>query len=1136
MFLDRNGYLEETFFTFSFSPIRDESGGVGGLFHPVTETTSKMLAERRTRALRDLAERAGEAKSTAEVFELASQVLASYELDIPFTLFYSLDANDNLARLKIGNGIAPDSVASPSQVQLVVGESTWPLAEVTRSGKPAEVSDLEQRFGKFPCGPYPECPKTAMVVPITPPGCEHAIAVLVAGVSSRLPFNDQFRNFYEQLGASITAAVANARAQEAEKERVEKLAALDRAKTVFFSNVSHELRTPLTLMLGPLEDTLGSADEALPARDRENLALAHRSGLRLLKLVNTLLDFSRIEAGRIQASYLPEDLATLTASLASVFRSAIERGGLQLLVDCQPLDECVHVDREMWEKIVLNLLSNAFKFTLQGRIIVRQRREGDAVKLSVEDTGCGIAESELGNIFKRFYRVERSEGRTYEGSGIGLALVQELVHLHGGTVTVQSVVGHGSTFTVSVPFGMAHLPADRIGAEQSLASTGTSAEAYTEEALRWIQEDAGEVLPETVRQTHNLGEGKLHFVLVADDNADMRQYLERLLGTQYEVLSTPDGEAAWAALLKRRPDLLLSDVMMPKLDGFGLLARIRANTETATLPVVLLSARAGDESKVEGLQAGADDYLIKPFSAIELLARVRANLETADLRQKSVRIEEQLKSESQFRTLANAIPQLCWMANADGWISWYNERWYEYTGTSPEQMEGWGWQSVHDPDALPKVMERWKDSIATGEPFDMVFPLRGADGVFRPFLTRVMPVEDAEGKVVRWFGTNTNVTELRDAQEALRESEERWSTTLRSIGDAVISTDAAGVVVFMNDVAQKLTGWPLAEAAGKELDTVFNIVQEVTRIRPENPVSKVIRLGKVVGLANHTVLIRRDGTEIPIEDSGAPVRNREGRIEGVVLVFHDVTEQRKVEKALRNSDRLATTGRLAATIAHEIHNPLDAVGNLLFLISEGGPEQDVRAYVSMASQELARVTQMTQQMLTFQREASKPIPVKIGEILDNVVALYERKIQSAGINLKQQVDFNGQILALPGELRQVFANLVGNAIEAVGPRRGTITLRAYASRDWRHERPGLRVVVADDGPGIPTHVRTSIFEPFFTTKGESGTGLGLWITSDILRKYNGTMRLRTSTESRCSGTCFSVFLPFEANSGQPERP
>jgi PAS domain S-box-containing protein len=378
--------------------------------------------------------------------------------------------------------------------------------------------------------------------------------------------------------------------------------------------------------------------------------------------------------------------------------------------------------------------------------------------------------------------------------------------------------------------------------------------------------------------------------------------------------------------------------------------------------------------------------------------------------------------------------------------------------------------------------------------------------------------------IERVLETNRDITERKQMEEALRASEERWATTLQSIGDAVISTNAAGKITFMNDVAQKLTGWPLAEAAGKELRTIFNIVQEVTRRVPENPVSKVLRLGKVVGLANHTLLIQRDGNEIPIDDSGAPIRSRDDKIEGVVLVFHDVTEQRKTELALRNSERLATTGRLAASIAHEIHNPLDAIGNLLYLLQQNNKDETAREYIAMALQESARVVQMTKQMLSFQREAAKPVQVKIGEVLDSVVALYQRKIDSAGIKLENRIDYEGEFLAQPGEIRQIFANLLGNAIEASN--RGRIRLHAYPGRDWSSGRRGLRVVVADNGPGIPPEVRGKIFEPFFTTKGESGTGLGLWITSGIVEKYEGAVRLRSTTRAGRSGTCFSVFFPF----------
>jgi PAS domain S-box-containing protein len=378
-----------------------------------------------------------------------------------------------------------------------------------------------------------------------------------------------------------------------------------------------------------------------------------------------------------------------------------------------------------------------------------------------------------------------------------------------------------------------------------------------------------------------------------------------------------------------------------------------------------------------------------------------------------------------------------------------------------------------------------------------------------------------------------DITERKQAEEALRASEERWATTLQSIGDAVISTDAAGRIDFMNEIAQKLTGWPLQEALGKHLPEVFDIVHEATRIKPESPVAKVIRSGKIVGLANHTLLIRRDGAEFPIEDSAAPIRDKQGDIEGVVLVFHDASEQRKMEKVLRSNERLATTGRLAATIAHEIHNPLDAVGNLLYLIGHGTKEDSTRELISEAARELVRVTQMTQQMLSFQREAAKPIPVNIGDILNSVVTLYERKINAAGIRLRTQFDVDGYLLALPGELRQVFANLLSNAIEAIGKRTGAIALHAFQSRNWQTGQAGIRVVISDNGPGIPAKVCDKIFEPFFTTKGEGGTGLGLWITSDILHKYQGTIKVRTNTQPGLSGTHFSVFFPSEI---EPELP
>ncbi len=483
IFLERHGYVEECFFTFSFSPIRDEAGRVGGLFHPVIEMTTKMLGERRTRALRDLAARTSKAKSVSEALALSAQTLAEYDLDLPFVLLYAVDSNGLVARLVGTAGLKAGSPASPDTVDLrAAGRAVWPVEEAVRSGLAVQVNDVGQRLGPPSYGSYPEPPNAALVLPILLPGADRPAAVLVAGISPRLPLNEAYRSFYDLLVSAVTAAVANARAYEDERRRAEALAELDRVKTAFFSNVSHEFRTPLTLMLGPVEDALAGLDGPLPPSQRERLEVVHRNGLRLQRLVNNLLDFSRIEAGRVRAVYEPTDLADFTADLASNFRSACEKAGLELRVDCPPLAEPVFVDRPMWEKIVLNLLSNAFKFTFEGEIAVSMRQADHAAELRVRDTGTGIPAEEMARLFERFHRVENARGRTHEGSGIGLALVQELVKLHGGSITAESEVGKGTTFTVSIPLGSQHLPGDQVGSGRTAAQPTTGANPFVVEA------------------------------------------------------------------------------------------------------------------------------------------------------------------------------------------------------------------------------------------------------------------------------------------------------------------------------------------------------------------------------------------------------------------------------------------------------------------------------------------------------------------------------------------------------------------------------------------------------------------------------------------------------------------------------
>jgi signal transduction histidine kinase len=635
--MDRNLPREETYFTFSYSPIQGDAKKVDGIFCACYETTGRVVNERRLQTLRDLGRTVIEVRSAEEACDVAVRSLAANPYDVPFALVYLLDDDAKQARLVCASGLEMGEAAAPEQIALTDSHA-WPLGHVFETGTVQAVPDLVSRFGFITGGPWPEPCEKALVLPIAGSGYGKPTGFLVTGLSPRRMVDAEYRSFLDLIAGHISTAVANARAYEEERKRAEALAEIDRAKTAFFSNVSHEFRTPLTLMLGPLEDML--ANDRLAPQLSESLRVAHRNSIRLLKLVNTLLDFSRIEAGRIEAVYEAVDLTTFTAELASMFRAATDKAALDLVINCSPIERETYVDREMWEKIVFNLLSNAFKFTFEGEIAVSLKDRGETVELEVSDTGTGIPQDELPHLFERFHRVKNARGRSYEGSGIGLALVQELVKLHGGEVRVKSELDRGSTFTVSIPTGSAHLPADRLGGERRLASTSLRSEAYVGEALKWLPDAnradglrAADLVPEELSETST--DQPRPRILLADDNRDMREYLTRLLAPKYEVVAVADGEAALGLARYEEFDLVLSDVMMSKIDGFGLLKALRADERTVTIPIILLSARAGEESRVKGLGAGADDYLVKPFSARELLARVESHLNLHRIRRES---------------------------------------------------------------------------------------------------------------------------------------------------------------------------------------------------------------------------------------------------------------------------------------------------------------------------------------------------------------------------------------------------------------------------------------------------------------------------------------------------------------------
>ncbi|SCG67433.1 SpoIIE family protein phosphatase [Micromonospora inositola] len=631
LFLLRHGFLEETYWTFSYSPIEDPAGRVGGVFVATSEVTGQVVGDRRLALLRRLGELSiAEADSATDAVRAAARILGGGPADLPVGMVYlredQLDSADGPARE--GDDVrlvASFGLVEPAEPSAVAGTPPE-VAEAVKTGRPVRITGLTgttwptvrtDRVGE------PAAVDEAVALPLLAIGHRRPVGVLVLGVSPYLALDEPYRHFLDLVASRVSTALTDVLAYEAQRRRVAALAELDAAKTEFFTDVSHELRTPLTLIIGPVQESLADEREPLPPAQRERLELVHRNAGRLHKLVNDMLDFARVEGGRLEAERVPTDLAALTRGIAESFGYAMERGGLAFEVDVRPLPRTGYVDRDMWEKVVVNLLSNALKYTLAGTVRLRLAGDHDTVTLSVSDTGVGIPADQQPLLFRRFHRVRGSGGRSHEGAGIGLALVQELVRLHGGEVGLRSIEGEGSTFTVRIPYGRptAERPGGPVPAPGS----------YGDQALRWMPE----ALPGPAATDRAGGQAPpagAPTVLVVEDNRDLRGFLVSLLGPSYRVLAAEDGRAALDLVATELPDLVLTDVMMPRMDGFALLTALRGDRRTAGVPVILLSARAGEEAVVEGLRAGADDYLPKPFSSLELLARVRAHLELARLR------------------------------------------------------------------------------------------------------------------------------------------------------------------------------------------------------------------------------------------------------------------------------------------------------------------------------------------------------------------------------------------------------------------------------------------------------------------------------------------------------------------------
>lgn len=816
LFLRSDELLEETFFTYSYSPVPGDDGGVEAILCTVQETTEKVQVERQIRMVHELSERTALARTEPEACRLVAEVLGDCASDLPFTMIYTADEHSRVAKLAASSGWAGyDGAALPQQLSLDDASDTgWPLAELARRGREILVEDLQARFGALPVTAHGVAPTRAMLFPLGAPfGASLAASIsaslaapsgsaapsgaaaplptgapprafLILGMSPHRKRNERYLVTLRAFASQVTTSLATTRAYQAESSRAESLAELDRAKTQFFSNVSHELRTPLTLIMGPVEDALSSPSQTLSGHPLE---MVRRNAQRLVKLVSSLLDFARIESSRMRAAFEPSDLGALTADLASSFRSAVTRAGLTFEVDCPPSREPVYVDRDLWEKIVLNLLSNALKFTFEGSIRIATRDFVERVELEVSDTGTGIPPRELPRLFERFHRVYGARSRSYEGSGIGLALTRDLVRLHGGVISVQSRVGEGTTFTVSLPRGSEHLPKDCLVGESQGPRTAKDHTPFLEEALRWSRPgDRGRGDPDRTSaelpaaattaattatslppqppaaETLAAAPARRARILVVDDNADLRDYLVSLLQSSYDVETAVDGFEAVEAIARRKPTLILADLMMPRLDGFGLIRAVRADRAWRSIPVILLSARAGEESTLEAFEAHADDFLGKPFSARELLARVRAHVELA------------LQREVLERFFTLSLDLMC-IAGTDGYFKRVSPG-FERLGYSQDELLSRPLLDfLHPDDVAPTLAEIARQRA--GQP-NLAFEnrYRCRDGGYRWISWSVAP--DEQGTM---YAVGRDVTEDKRISAELRESQKAAQVANREL-------------------------------------------------------------------------------------------------------------------------------------------------------------------------------------------------------------------------------------------------------------------------------------------------------------------------------------------------------------------
>jgi PAS domain S-box-containing protein len=1119
--LERHGFAEECYFDYAYSPIRDESSGVAGVFVACSETTARVLSERRLALLGAVSIAGNAAKDRLHACRELASILDGACADVPFSLFYLRSERSSSFRLLASHGVEP-AFASEAEPELFRF-----FDDASKHDTEIDLGELSPGWQQIVARPWPDFARRALVLPLgasaadgTPRG------FLVAGLSPRLVADERYRQFLHLLGGHIATALANIDEREHERHRARELAAIDRAKTAFFNNVSHEFRTPLTLMLGPL-DELRAVTSNEDAR-RDDLDILYRNTQRLSKLVNSLLDFSRVEASRVEPSYQAADLSALTAGLARTFQHATDRAGLGLLIDCPPLDEPVFVDVSMWEKIVLNLLSNAFKFTFEGSIGVRVALSGSTAELTVFDTGIGIAPENLPRLFERFHRVEGARSRSHEGTGIGLALVHELVQMHTGEVDAQSEVGKGTTFTVRVPRGASHVPSDRVRREPDPAFVVS--QAYAEEALRWLTPSRSSRPPPPELANEREGSSR-PLILFADDNADMRSYVSRLLSDRWGVEAVEDGEAALAAVRRKQPDLVLADVMMPRLDGISLLRALRADPATSAIPVVLLSARAGEEAAHESLGDGADDYIVKPFDARDLIVRVAARLASSGATRELRRAQEELQETHQHVRLATEASGVgIWQWNVvTNHICWDAQMFaiYGVAPTSDGVVPYTAWSTAVLPEHLAEQEAALQATVRARGRGEREFRIRRAnDGALRDIEAVEVVRTDARGEAQWVIGTNLDVTERTRAEVSLRESEQRLRMALEASSTGLWLWDVRTNGVTWSPECYAIFQVPKESFAGTA-DAFFGLVHEDDLALVESAVRAAIDANTLYECEFRVV--RPNGEAVWVANRGRANYDDDGQALEMLGTVTDISFRKATEESLKLADR--RKDEFLATLAHELRNPLAPIRTgLAILASPSAAERgsiDTPQVLGMMERQLGHLVNLVDDLLDLSRIRTGKIALRNERLTAAEVIEAAFEACRAALDAKEQalsVELPPSPLRLIGDrtrLVQVLCNLLMNAAKYSD--RGS-NIRIVAALDGG----SIVIRVIDKGIGIAPELMASIWDLFTQVrdtldKAQGGLGIGLSLVKKLVELHGGTVSAE-SAGIGC-GSAFSVTLP-----------